>query len=437
MLPTRRHHQMPGGGRVKRKAGSRTRREPLTKEVAANLQRPSDENLEVFFLCICNLSGRRIFVLSLRPVNLKSMRSVKKLILMMVAMLSAVGMIAQDATYKFTGQGLIKTVVNENGTVEQYNVLKPIVLFKSKYELSTTNGEARFSVRHATLGTRGQISSKLSYCYHIDFSTENKITVLDLYARFTPTGRWTITLGQQYHPLFNSWTVAPNDVDYINRPFVGKYFASSRDIGITAKYALKKEGFPINLEYGVYNGSGINNPTWNGSMVQGGRVEFGSMKKGFRATAKYFSATNAQDSKDLYWGVDMRYACDAFKVESEVMTKNISSERKVGAGPVYEPGSLSAAYVQALYKIKAKGNTLKRIEPLLRWDAMGYDMKDRGFGVNRVTAGLNFVLNTSYTSMFRINYEQYFNNSMDMSALYKEPHYNHNKLSFELLLYFL
>ena len=362
----------------------------------------------------------------------------KKLFLMMVAMLSAVGTMAQDATYKFTGQGLIKTVVNENGSIEQYNVLKPIVLFKSKYELSTTDGEARFSVRHATLGTRGQISKTLSYCYHIDFSTENKITVLDLYARLTPTDRWTFTLGQQYHPLFNSWTVAPNDVDYINRPFVGKYFASSRDLGFTAKYALKKEGFPVNLEYGVYNGTGINNPSWNSSMVQGGKIEFGSMKKGVRATAKFFSAKNAQDTKDFYWGADLRYACDAFKVESEVMTKNMPSQDVCCTGkPVYQPGTLSAVYAQAMYKIKAKGNTLKRIEPLLRWDAMGYDMKDRGFGVNRVTAGLNFVLNTSYTSMFRINYEQYFNNSMDMSALYKEPHYNHNKISFELLLYFL
>ena len=356
------------------------------------------------------LSGRKNFVLSLRPFN-------------------------------FTSQGLIKSVVNENGTVEQYNVFKPIVLFKSKYELSTTDGEGRFSVRHATLGTRGQISKTLSYCYHIDFSTENKITVLDLYARLTPTDRWTFTLGQQYHPLFNSWTVAPNDVDYVNRPFVGKYFASSRDIGFTAKYALKKEGFPINLEYGVYNGTSINNPTWNSSMVQGGRVEFGSVKKGIRATAKFFSAKNAQDSKDLYWGADLRYACDAFKVETEVVTKNIPSQDicicEPGTVVPYQPGTLSAAYVQAMYRVKTKGNSLKRIEPLLRWDAMGYDIMDRGFGVNRVTAGLNFVLNTSYTSMFRINYEQYFNNSMDMSALYKEPHYNHNKLSFELLLYFL
>ena len=101
------------------------------------------------------------------------------------------------------------------------------------------------------------------------------------------------------------------------------------------------------------------------------------------------------------------------------------------------PGELSAMYAQGLVKIPVSSKVFTRIEPALRWDAMGYDMKDRGFGVNRVTAGLNFVLNTSYTSMFKINYEHYFSNSMDMSSLFKEPHYNHNKLSIEFLLYFL
>ena len=53
----------------------------------------------------------------------------------------------------------------------------------------------------------------------------------------------------------------------------------------TAKYSLKKGSFPINVEFGVYNGTGINNPTWNKSVATGGRVEFGSVKEGFRATA--------------------------------------------------------------------------------------------------------------------------------------------------------
>ena len=363
---------------------------------------------------------------------------------MIAALVVSLHAMAQNADYKFVDGTLVKSVQNADGTVTKYNVFKPIVLVKAKFEHSTEDAASKFSIRHATLGVRGDVSQKLSYMYHIDFCTENKITVLDLYIRAKLSNRLTLTLGQQYHPLFNSWTVAPNDVDYINRPFVGKYFASSRDIGVTAKYALKQEGFPINLEYGVYNGTGINNPTWNNSMVTGGRIELGSVKKGFRSTVKYFKAKNQSDETDLYWGADMRYAGTNFKIEAEVMTNNMKNILLIGdhSAPhslpaTYSPHSLSAVYVQAMYKIKSKNPSLKSIDPLLRWDGMGYDMKERGLGLNRITAGVNFVFNTRFTSMFRINYEQYFNNSMDMSKLYKELHYNHNKISLEYLIYFL
>lgn len=98
--------------------------------------------------------------------------------------------------------------------------------------------------------------------------------------------------------------------------------------------------------------------------------------------------------------------------------------------------SLTATYLQALYKINSNSKAVKRIEPLLRWDVMGYDILERGAGANRLTAGFNFVMNTALTSILRINYEQYFNNSMDMSALFKDSHYNQNKLALEYLLFF-
>ena len=55
-----RHHQMPAGGRVKRKAGKRTRREPWTKEVAANLEDLQSEMIGgLFFAIKTYLSHRR------------------------------------------------------------------------------------------------------------------------------------------------------------------------------------------------------------------------------------------------------------------------------------------------------------------------------------------------------------------------------------------
>ena len=344
---------------------------------------------------------------------------------MILALSVAIGAIAQNATYKITSKGVIKSVENTDGIKEEYNILSPIMVFKSKYELSTEDWASKFSVRHATLGLKGTVSKVFSYCFHVDFCTENKITVLDLFATIKPIDRLSITVGQQYHPLFNAWTVAPNAVDYINRPFLGKYFIANRDIGVSAKYALKQNGFPINIEFGVFNGSGMSNPVWRKSVATGGRIEFGSTKEGFRTSVKYYSNKNSSNKTDVYWGADLRYVAEDFKIEAECLRK-ISKDQQ----------SLTASYLQALYKINSNSRPLKRVEPLLRWDAMGYSILSRGIAANRLTAGFNFVMNTALTSILRINYEQYFNNSIDMSAVFSNPYYNQNKLGLEYLLFF-
>jgi len=340
---------------------------------------------------------------------------------------------AQEGTsYKITNKGVVKSIESD-GKVEQYNVLKPIMVLKTRYELSTEEGYSRFSIKNARLGVQGDVSKFLSYRFMVDFSAENKLSVLDLYAVLKPSKRLSFTLGQQGLSLFNPWTVSPNNVDYVNRPFVGKYFLSSRDIGVSMKYALKQQGFPINLELGVYNGAGINNPTWSKSVAVGGRLEFGSTKEGFRASAKFYNVKNADNATDLYIGGDLRYCNSDFKIEAEYMTKNYGQELE----DIYNTDAHSALYLQSLYKIKVNNKTFSRIEPLLRWDAMGYNVSDRGLGVNRITAGANFVFKTiACTSMLRLNYEHYLNNSMDMSAMFKNERYNENKLSIEYLLYF-
>lgn len=360
------------------------------------------------------------------------MRYLKFIVFSLLAAAATSQLFAQDAvSYKITNKGVVKFVETDN-TVEQYNVIKPILVLKTRYELGTEEGYSRFSVKNARLGVQGDVSKVFSYRFMVDFSAENKLSVLDLYAVVKPSKRLSFTIGQQGLSLFNPWTVSPNSVDYVNRPFVGKYFISSRDIGVSMKYALKKEGFPINAELGVYNGAGINNPTWNKSLAVGGRLEFGSTKEGFRASAKFYNHRN-DGYTDLYVGGDMRYENSDFKVEAEYMVKNYGQESEGG----YSPDYLSATYLEGMYKINTGKKTIRRVESLLRWDAMGYDLTDRGLGVNRVTLGANLVFNTAAcTSMLRFNYEHYFNNSMDMSALFKNPQYNENKLSVEYLLYF-
>lgn len=359
---------------------------------------------------------------------MKKIRFIASVLLLVFAVLPV---FAQDGTsYKITSKGVVKTIEQDDEVV-QYNVIKPIMVLKSRYEV-TENGYSKFSVKNARLGVQGDVSKIFSYRFMFDFCAENKFSVLDLYAVIKPAKRLSFTVGQQGLSLYNSWTVSPNSLDYVNRPFIGKYFISSRDIGVSVKYAIKKEGFPINAELGVYNGSGINNPTWSKSLATGGRLEFGSSKEGFRASGKFYNQRN-EGYTDLYAGADVRYENPKFKVEAEYMSKKYGE--KLDAG--YNPSYLGAAYVEGMLKVKTNSNTVKRVEPVLRWDAMGYDVMDRGFGVNRITAGVNVLFNTgACTTMLRLNYEQYFKSKMDMSKLFKNARDTENKLSLEYLMFF-
>ena len=132
------------------------------------------------------------------------------------------------------------------------------------------------------------------------------------------------------------------------------------------------------------------------------------------------------------WGADVRYENSDLKIEAEYMTKKNTSELANPDGEV-----LALAYVQSLMKLPVQSKTFKRIEPCLRWDGAGYDIMDRGLGCNRVTAGVNFVFNTNVVaSLFRINYEHFFNNTMDMSRMFTSPQQNESNLSAELLIVF-
>ena len=361
------------------------------------------------------------------------MRLIRSIIFLSIVLLLAAPAVAQnESSYSLTKDGVIKTVETE-GVTQQFNIAKPIVLLKTKYELGTEEGYSRFSVESARLGVKGDLSKLFSYNFLFDLCAETKLTVLDLNVTIKPLKRLSFVVGQQPKSLFNSWTISPNAVEFVNAPFIGKYFTSSRDIGVTAKYAIKNNGFPINAELNVFNGSGTLNPTWNKALALGGKLEFGSSKEGFRTSIRFYNPANAATGgRDLFVGADVRYATKDFKIEAEYMTKQYT-----GTTAAVVPEPHSTANVQSAYSIPANNSFLSAVEPHLRWDALGYSVYERGFGVNRITAGVNFILKTTVcTSMFRINYEHYLNNSMDLSAFFTNAVNNENKLGIDFLLYF-
>lgn len=335
--------------------------------------------------------------------------------------------LAQDETptrYKFNEKGLIRTYL-EDSIQQELIVLKPEIVFKGKYEINTETGESRFSIRNSRLGLNGNVNKFISYKFLLELSSDGKFNVLDLYAKINPAKGLSIIFGQCSIPLYNGYTISPGPLDYANRPFIGKYFESTRDIGINVNYVIKQTGFPIAVEAGLYNGAGINNPKWKTTPSYGGRLTFGDLKSGFRATAKAYKTKKADTLDLVYWGADLRYKGKNYKIECEVMEKyNIYNEK-----------SLFSSYIQGGYTFSVKSKTFKGIEPVARWDAMGYDFLNRGFGVNRLTGGVNFIFNTKpVTSVVRINYEHYFRR--DTFKEFTSDEMDQSKATIELLIYF-
>lgn len=303
-------------------------------------------------------------------------------------------------------------------------ILKPELAFRGKYEICT-GGDYRFSIRNSRVGASGNVNNYISYKFILELSSEGKFSILDLYSKFNFNKRFSLTFGQSSLPLFNSYTTSPAQLDYANRPFLAKYFNSSRDIGFNLVYKIKSSGYPITIEGGLFNGDGINNPQWTNSMAYSARLTFGELAQGFKSSAKFYKTRRSNTENYLMAGADVRYKCSSFKVEAEAMTKY----------NLYNDDYLSSAYIQALYVLPLKSVAFSAVEPLFRWDAMGYDLLDSGFGVNRVTTGANLRIRLkNYSSLVRVNYEHYFN-SKELPEFENEQ-MNGSKFTIEFVLSF-
>ncbi len=326
--------------------------------------------------------------------------------------------------YKFTEKGLVKYKDDGDKTSELV-VFKPEVIFKGKYEICTESSLQRFTVRNSRIGMLGSINKFIQYKFQLELSSDGKFNILDLYAKILPINGMSIAFGQLSVPLFNSYTISPGSLDFANRPFVGKYFTSTRDIGACISYVIKQKGFPISIEMGAFNGNGINNPKWSKSLAYGGRLSFGQQKKGFRATAKAMKMKEKDEEDYTIWGVDSRYENRYFKIEAEVMGKYNS----------FNEVHQLAYYIQGLYSFPINSSFIEALKPSVRWESMGNNVADSGFGVSRITSGINMVLKTNpFYTVLRLDYEHYFNNYA--MSVFTEPIMNTNKITLELLFSF-
>lgn len=300
-------------------------------------------------------------------------------------------------------------------------------VMKNKFEFASETNRGRFSVRNSRIGVSGLFTSYSSYRGQLELSDNGDFKVLDLYASIIPIKGLTISLGQTSVPLFNSYIVSPGTMMFANRAFLGKYFISTRDIGVHVDYNFKAGIIPISAEMGFYNGNTINDPVWRDKLSFGGRLEFGSMK-GFRSTLKFYDYPNSPEKHYLFYGADLRYGTDKWKIETEILKR----DNKIDS----EDGLLSY-YVQGAYAFPLKQNwVFRHLIPAVRWDAIDANMNESGFDINRLTVGLGLGLTKKYySSILRFDYEWYnVNNVIDILDKYDEM--DSSKFTVELLLTF-
>lgn len=309
----------------------------------------------------------------------------------------------------------------------RYPTFKVDGTMKNKVEYASETGNSRFSVRNSRVGIRGYLTNYFGYRGQIELSDNGNFKVLDLYGSFEPVKGLSLSLGQTSIPLFNSYVVSPANLMFANRAFIGKYFLSTRDIGFLADYNFKMGPIPASIEFGAYNGNTINDPVWREKLSYGGRLELGNMK-GLRSTFKFYDYLNTPKVHYLFYGADLRYEGDNWKVETEFMKRDNKD---------IDEDQMLSYYVQGAYAFPLKETYFfKNIVPAVRWDAIDKHMDESGFDVDRLTVGLGFGLTKKYfSSILRFDYEWYFvNQKLDILSLYDEM--DSNKFTIELLLTF-
>ena len=269
---------------------------------------------------------------------------------------------------------------------------------KTRFEYATETNMSRFTVRNSRMGLSGNIIEEISYRAQIELSNDGKFEVLDMYASIKPLKNFSVSLGQISLPIYNSYQTTPAQMLFANRTFLAKYFVpGTRDIGVLAQYDFSLGGIPAVIDAGAFNASLINKPVWTNSLSWSVRAILGEMK-GLRGSAKIYRYPGIETDFFL-WGADFRYGGERFKIEAEFLDRR----------NFYNDDDLLATCLQGAYSFPVKNaGIFKDVTPALRWDMMGYNIKENGIGVNRITAGLSFGFTARpFTSLLRIEYEEY------------------------------
>ena len=286
---------------------------------------------------------------------------------------------------------------------------------RGKYEYQPEEGQGRFQVRNARVSLDGDLNKVVSYKVEIDLSDEGKIKMLDTYTRIKPLRGLDFTIGQMRAPFTIDAHRSPHLQYFANRSFIAKQVGNVRDVGATIGYSFNV-GFPIILQAGMFNGSGLTNQKdfWTSNVNFSAKAQL-FFPRGFNLTLSTQKIRPDNVSVMMY-DAGAYYHAHGWHAEVEYLYKHY------GHG-AFKPVHALDAFVS--YDIPLRKCFFTKISPLIRYDYMsdhsdglrynaegGEDVEGslviNDYQRSRITGGLTLSLDLPFVSDIRLNYEKYF-----------------------------
>lgn len=281
---------------------------------------------------------------------------------------------------------------------------------RAKYEYQPQISKGRFQVRNARVSIDGNVARTVSYKAEIDLSDEGQIKMLDAFARWKPIDGGSFTIGQMRVPFTIDAHRSPHQQYFANRSFIAKQVGNVRDVGATLGYKFNPL-FPITIEFGVFNGSGLTNQKdfWSGQINFSGKLQLQVLNE---LNVVLSVQKIKPETINIYmYDAGVTWKWQNWTAEAEFLHK------------VYSGGSFSS--VQAVdafvnYDFMLRKKLLHKISALARFDYMGDHsdgtLNEQGqlyitdYERKRITAGFTFSIAKPFIADLRINYEKYFYN---------------------------
>lgn len=279
---------------------------------------------------------------------------------------------------------------------------------RGKYEYQPEIGASRFQVRNARFSLTGNVHPIVAYKAEIDLSDEGSIKMLDAYTRIYPVKGLSATIGQMRVPFTIDAHRSPHQQYFANRSFIAKQVGNVRDVGVAFGYDFK-EMFPLKLEAGAFNGSGLTGQKeWQKDLnysVKAILLPF----KGANLTLGVQSIKPEAVRVNMY-DIGAYYEFCGFHIEGEYLYKQYADD---AFKPVHAVNSF-INYDLPLRKAFSKISFLGRYD-MMTDHSSGKADKESGqlqidnYKRHRITGGITLSIGwKAFVSDIRLNYEKYF-----------------------------